>query len=216
MDELELLKKDWQKKKDHLPKVSYDDIYQMLWKKSSSSVKWIFYISIIEFVLPHLLYLLPSTRESVGMYESLGMKNFIIISSILQYSVIIYFIYQFYTRYKEITVLDNSKNLMRRILKTRKTVKSYVIFSLSMILFMFGAIVISIYLNDNFESSTYEPFVNIIKNLPKEKVKPILMMIFAFTGIAVTLILGGLYFLLYGILLKKLKKNYAELQKLEV
>ncbi len=216
MDELELLKKDWQKKKDNLPKVSYNDIHQMLWKKSSSIVKWIFYISIIEFVLPHLLYLLPSTRESVDIYESLGMKNFIIISSILQYSVIIYFIYQFYTRYKEITVLDNSKNLMKRILKTRKTVKSYVIFSLSMILFMFGAIVVSIYLNDNFDSSTYEPFVAITKNFSKEKVKPILMAVFAFTGIAVTLILGGIYFLLYGILLKKLKINYAELKKLEV
>ena len=50
MDELELLKKDWQKKEKDLPKLSYDDIYKMIWKKSSSFVKWIFYISIIEFV----------------------------------------------------------------------------------------------------------------------------------------------------------------------
>ena len=52
VDELELLKKDWQKKDEYLPKLSYDEIYQMIWKKSSSIVKWIFYISIIEFVIP--------------------------------------------------------------------------------------------------------------------------------------------------------------------
>ncbi len=47
MDELELLKKDWQNKEEHLPKnLSYDEIYKMIWKKSSSIVKWIFYISL--------------------------------------------------------------------------------------------------------------------------------------------------------------------------
>ena len=42
MDELELLKKDWRKKEEYLPKLSYDEIYKMIWKKSSSIVKWIF------------------------------------------------------------------------------------------------------------------------------------------------------------------------------
>lgn len=49
MDELELLKKDWQKRERMHPKLSYDEIYSMLWKKSSSIVKWIFIISVIEF-----------------------------------------------------------------------------------------------------------------------------------------------------------------------
>ena len=30
MDELELLKKDWQKQEETLPKLSYDDIYKMI------------------------------------------------------------------------------------------------------------------------------------------------------------------------------------------
>ena len=51
MDELELLKKDWQQKDEHLPRLSYDEIHTMIWKKSSSIVKWIFYISIIEVAL---------------------------------------------------------------------------------------------------------------------------------------------------------------------
>ena len=34
MDELELLKKDWQSREQKLPKLSYEDIYKMLLKKS--------------------------------------------------------------------------------------------------------------------------------------------------------------------------------------
>ena len=49
MDELDILKKDWNKEKVDYPKLSYDDIYKMILKKSSSIVKWIFIISILEF-----------------------------------------------------------------------------------------------------------------------------------------------------------------------
>ena len=51
MDELELLKKDWQKEDSKYPKLSYDEIYKMILKKSSSIVKWIFIISLLEFAL---------------------------------------------------------------------------------------------------------------------------------------------------------------------
>ena len=44
MDELELLKKDWQKDDANYPKLTFDEIYKMLLKKSSSIVKWIFII----------------------------------------------------------------------------------------------------------------------------------------------------------------------------
>jgi len=65
MDELELLKRDWRKKGKDLPRLSFDEIYKMIWKKSSSIVKWIFIISVIEFLLPLLLYLLPSMAKSL-------------------------------------------------------------------------------------------------------------------------------------------------------
>jgi len=38
LDELELLKKDWQKREVDLPKLSYEQIYPMTKKKSSSIV----------------------------------------------------------------------------------------------------------------------------------------------------------------------------------
>jgi len=216
MDELDLLKKDWQKKGDDLPKLSYNDIYQMIWKKSSSIVKWIFYISIIEFTLPHLFLLIPSIHKNLAIYEALGLQNFMLVFSVIQYSVIVYFIYKFYIRYREITVLDDSKNLMKKILLTRKTVKNYVLSSLSMILFISAAVVFTIYLKDTIELSNYKLFLEIAKKTSVEKVKPILMFAFTIAGLGMTLLLGGLYFLLYGILLKKLKRNYGELKKLEI
>lgn len=214
VDELELLKKDWQKKNEHLPKLSYDEIYQMIWKKSSSIVKWIFYISIIEFILPHLLYLIPSMRNNLGIYSDLELTNVVLGVSIVQYVVIFYFIYLFYKRYREISVLDNAKQLTSNILKARKTVKYYVLFSLSMVLLTFAMLIVGIYFSDNI-AETFELGEKLSKT-PPEKLKWIFMASFAVVGVLFTLILGGVYFLLYGLLTRKLRINYHELQKLEV
>ncbi|WP_422350714.1 hypothetical protein [Flagellimonas sp.] len=215
MDELELLKKDWQKKDEHLPRLSYDEIHTMIWKKSSSIVKWIFYISIIEFIIPHLLYLVPSMRNSsLDIYSNLGLTKVVLGVSIVQYLVVFYFIHQFYKRYREISVLDSAKKLTSKILRTRKTVKHYVFFSLSMVLLSFAILVVGIYFSDNvIETLNLE---GNFEGMSAERVKLIIMVVFAIFGILVTALFGGIYFLLYGLLTRKLRKNFKELQKLEV
>ena len=55
MDELELLKKDWKKNDAQFKQVSENEIYGMLHKSSSSIVKWIFIISIVEFLILRLM-----------------------------------------------------------------------------------------------------------------------------------------------------------------
>ena len=215
MDELELLKKDWQKKEEHLPKLSYDEIHNMIWKKSSSIVKWILIISVLEFTLPHLLYLIPSFQENMDVYGQLGLSKLLIGLSVLSYGVTLYFIYQFYTRYREISVLESSKNLMGKILKTRKTVKHYIIYQLSMILVTVAMTVIGIYLNDDILSS-FEALREKAVDISPEKLKFSLMIGIGVMGVLVTFVMGGIYFLLYGLLLRKLKHNYGQLRKLEV
>ncbi len=220
MDDLELLKKDWQKKEMNHPKLSYNDIHGMLWKKSSSIVKWIFIISIIEILLPQVVYLFPSFWSNDGMlfYSNLGLTNPLLILSIIYYGVVLYFILQFYKRYKEISVLDDAKNLMGKIIKTRKTVKNYVFFSLSMILVFFMTVVFYIYINDDF-IKTMELSGKDVSEISKEKlenIKLLSMVIFTAVGILFTLLVGFIYFLLYGLLLKKLNRNYQELKRLEV
>ena len=215
IDELELLKKDWQKKEEHLPKLSYEEIHNMLWKKSSSIVKWILIISILEFTLPHLLYLVPSFQDNMDIYDKLGLHNYIIGLTIITYGVAIYFIIQFYRRYKEISVLDSSKNLMRKIIRTRTTVKHYIIYSLSMIMVIVIMMIIGVYFDDDIFSS-FSQLQGKAKNLSAEQIKISIMIGMAIMGVVMTAVMAGIYFLLYGLLLRKLKRNYNELKQLEI
>jgi hypothetical protein len=214
-DELELLKKDWQKKEEHLPKLTYDEIHNMIWKKSSSIVKWILIISILEFTLPHLLYLVPSFQDNMDIYDKLGLHNYIIGLTIFSYCVAFYFILQFYRRYKEISVLDSSKNLMHKIIRTRTTVKHYIIYSLSMIMVIMIMMIIGVYFDDDI-FATFSELQNKAQNISAEKIKVGIMIGMGVMGIILTAVMGGIYFLLYGLLLRKLKRNYNNLKHLEV
>ncbi|APA63335.1 MAG: hypothetical protein ABJO28_18800 [Maribacter dokdonensis] len=214
-DELELLKKDWQKKEFDVPKLSYDEIHKMIWKKSSSIVRWILIISILEFTVPHLLYLLPSMRDGMELYENIGVSKYLVVLSGFTYIIAFYFIFQFYKRFKEISVLDNSKSLMKKIIKTRKTVKHYVIFSLSMIMMTIIIMIIGVYLNDNMVNA-FPELKDSLANISPEKLKITIMMSIGIFGVILTLVMGGIYFLLYGLLLRKLKQNYSELRNLTI
>lgn len=216
MDELELLKKDWQKQGQELPKLTYDELYAMIWKRSSSIVKWIFIISIIEFALPHLLYLLPSAREGLFVYNELGLKYVIFGITLVQYAIVFYFIFQFYKRYREITSLDNAKELMRKIIRTRKTVKNYIIFALSFFLLTFLIIAVGILFSEG------DSFLKVFElqdkklEMSTQQLKYIISGVMIAMGVLCTALLGLIYFLIYGLLLRKLGRNYSELKRLEV
>lgn len=214
MDELELLKRDWRKKGKDLPQLSFDEIYNMIWKRSSSIVKWIFIISLIEFLLPLFLYLLPSMSKSLAIWRDLGLGNFLLISNIIQYGVIFFFIFQFYKRYREISTLDNAKQLLSNILKTRRTVKYYVIFCLSLIFLSFLVMAMGIYLNDDPMAAI--GYSEKAKNISPENIKTTMMVTVMAIGVITTLVMGFIYFLLYGLLLKKLNKNYKELKEMDI
>ena len=216
IDGLELLKKDWQKKEEHLPKLTYDEIHKMIWKKSSSIVKWILIISILEITLPNLLYLSPSIREE-NLFDDVSTLNTIfIVFNIFFYSVVVYFIFQFYRRYKEISVLASAKKLMHQIIKTRKIVKHYIIFCLSMGLVIFAFFIFGIYLSDEFLQALLVGIGEKSKEIPLEKIRIAAIWILSIGGIVFTAIAAGIYFLLYGLLLRKLKRNYNDLKQLEV
>ena len=214
MDELDLLKKDWQKKGSDFPKVSSEEIHKMIWKKSSSIVKWILIISILEIVVPHLAYLFPSTWHELEVYNKMGISKYLWGFSFIQYSLTIFFIVKFYKHYKEISVLDNSKALMIKILKTKKTVTYYVICCLALILIMFGVIDIGIYLSNDISEIFVLP--ENANEIPKKELKNMLIWGVAISGVFITALVGLVYFLLYGVLLRKLVKNYNELKKLEL
>ena len=212
MDELELLKKDWQRQEKQLPKLSYDEIYKMLWKKSSSIVKWIFYISVAEFIFWIAVSFIPiQTQELSGN----GVKIFKHIETfleILSYVVILFFMFKFYQNYKKISASDSARGLIQKIITTRKTVMFYVWFNLG--LFAVMAIVVF------FETLLYgenQDLINKVAAADYSIALWFLVGILVLAGIAFfALLLWLFYRILYGILLKRLNENYRELKKLEV
>jgi hypothetical protein len=205
MDELELLKKDWNKKDNYYPKLTYDEIYKMILKKSSSIVKWIFIISLLEFSFGILLLLINPEFESEAL-----VPVWIDTMTYFMLPVIIYFIYRFYKNYKNISVTDNIKTLINNILSTRKIVKYYIIFNL---VFAGIASMSTFFVSYTEINGVTFSELNASANFGK-------LSLLILTALAVTIfILGiiyGIYYLLYGILLKRLKKNYKELKKIDV
>lgn len=201
MDELDLIKKDWQKRSENLPKYTQDELMPMLHKKSSSSVKWIFIISILEFVFWLALDILISSENYLETIESKVFMWFLKVTTIVNYIVLFGFIYLFCRNYLRIKVTDSAKKLMRQIIKTRQAVKYYVRYNIALFIIIFiisGARAILIQTTFN----TLEFWI----------VAGIMMFI-------LLIIIGLLilfYKLLYGILTRRLYKNYKILTKMEV
>ncbi len=119
MDELELLKKDWQKEDSQYPKLSINEIYSLLQKKSSSLVKWLFYISIAELVFWILINTIPyfTSEEYRARLDAIYTNELLFTGiTIFSYAIILLFIYLLYNSYKSISVTDNAKKLMESIL----------------------------------------------------------------------------------------------------
>ncbi len=213
MDELELLKKDWQKNDKEYPKLSYNDIYKMILKKSSSIVKWIFIISLLEFVFWGFISFALKDTEVMERFESYNAENIMIPLTILGYAILAYFFYKFFMNYRTISVTDNAKKLMEKILKTRRTVKQYVAFNL---IFLFISTFVALGIQFNKDEQ-------IVSLIDKAASNGELFKFYAVTILTTLLVLGimiilflGFYYLIYGILLKRLNKNYRELKKLEM
>ena len=149
MDELELLKKDWQQKKSDYPTYSYDQIYKLLLKKSSSIVKWIFVICMAEFIFWGAInFFIPESY--LDIYEKFNLRTFLSGIQILHYIVLLGFIYFFYKNYKAISVIETTSLLMKRIIRTRKTVNYYVYYNI--ILYVVLSVIVNFIMFSNPEA----------------------------------------------------------------
>ena len=209
MEELDLLKKNWQKT-DTFNQVSESDIYGMLQKKSTSIVRWLLIISILEFLFWTIVSFFGDSDELFGNKE---LDTFMMISNYLEYlgyGIILVFIYLLFQKYKKISVTVSTKQLMIDILNTKKIVQYYVWYNLIVLVLciflgVYFAVIInseSHYIIDKINSSTKYLIGGILF---------LVMLIAVFLGI-----FWLFYKLLYGILLKKLYANYKELQKIDL
>ncbi|MEH6535537.1 MAG: hypothetical protein V7719_04035 [Psychroserpens sp.] len=212
MDELDLLKKDWQSDDSrNETKLSVKEIYPMMHKKSSSIVKTLFYISIAELLFWLVLNLYPyfaSDKYREELAVMYGNSTMLLALSILSSLVIVVFVFLLFKSYKSISVTDSAKKLMENILNTRKIIKYYVIYSLVM---AFVSVIIGIYYTLYHNPEVSKQFAEFSDK--QMFVATTLMVLFTLVFI---LVFWLFYRIIYGILLKRLNRNYNELKKLEV
>lgn len=204
MDKLEELKSLWKNQSESSIKFTESDIYKMVHQRSSSIVKWILIISILEFVLPHLFIFFTDFESTKEVYQTYGLNNIMLTYTIIHVIIILAFIYFFYKNYQNINAECSVKDLLHNILKTRTTVKYYIYYNLTMAAII-GLHVFYIVFNS-------EEFVNKLpENTNMITVWLIAIVIFSF----VLFLFWCFYRIIYGFLLKKLKNNYAELERNE-
>lgn len=212
MDELDKLKSSWKKEENTYPKFSEKDIYAMLHKKSSSIVKWILIISIAEFVFWISLSFLLKDSPNARNMQTLNIDYITTPMSIISNGIILYFVYIFYMRYKKISVTDDAKTLMQNILKTRKAVSVYIFVNIAYSVLSAIIIVIVMFNTD--------AGLNTLVHQAEDNGNKLLFYLVAFIfsiiilGIFI-LVMWLFYRLIYGLLLKRLYKNFEELKKID-
>ncbi|MFV5689271.1 hypothetical protein ACM55M_11675 [Flavobacterium sp. ZT3R25] len=209
MKELDLLKKDWQKD-NSFEQVSEIEIYKMIHKKSSSIVRWILIISILEVLLWTSISVVFNSDDYLKKIKHDELIQYFEVLTIFNYGVILVFIYLFYKNYILISTTASTKQLMKDILKTRKTVQYYVWYNLAMIVF---SLIIGFVI-----AFSYNPDVSILKDKIANdgKIMALTIGILILTIAVFFGIFWLFYRLLYGILLRKLYANYKELKKIDL
>jgi hypothetical protein len=212
MEELDLLKKDWKKSTNSFEQLSEMDIYKMIHKKSSSIVKWILILSILEVTVWTVLGFAFNSDDYLEKISHSYLELVFNIMTVIGYGATLLFIYLFYKNYIRISTVVSTKQLMKDILTTRKTVQYYVWYNLAMIVYgMMVGITIAF---------TYSPEIELLREKTANSENNTIMIItFSVVLIAVTLIFGLFwlfYRLLYGTLLRRLYANYKELKKIDL
>ena len=128
--------------------------------------------------------------------------------NVISYAVIFLFVYLLWKAQSAISVTDNARKLMKSILKTRKIIKYYVLFNIFLALISFPIV---LYLSIN-EHPEIQNQLNAATSTQLFAMSAVSIVI-----VAVFLLFFWLFYkLIYGILIKRLTRNYNELKKLEV
>jgi len=125
MKDLKQLKEKWAQQ-NFEKQYSKEELNGFLRKKSTYSIKWIFYLSIAEFLVYMGLPLFsPNYIESFAYYKSLQLFGFSIFITITGYILLLYFMWRFFKNYRKITVTSSVKEHLSTILSTRRAVNQY-------------------------------------------------------------------------------------------
>lgn len=216
--DLDSFKKTWQEQPVQ-NKYDNDEILQMLNKKSRNYVKYIFWISVIEFVLFTafgLFYILQNKEsntfltslQKLGVQRNEQLQDIFdnIYLAIKAFTLLItgYFVVKFYRNYRKIKVEEDLKEFISRIIKFKKTVNAFILINILIVVVFTSALTIfGIYAIQN-QNTT----------LADSSIVAFIVSFIISTVLCVVLI-WAYYRLVYGILIKRLDKNLTQLKEID-
>ena len=209
MNKLDELKKEWGNQKFDL-QLSKEELYGLTQKKSISSIKWIFIFSCVEFFAYILFpFLIPDYFEAFEYYRSIHLYEFSIVINILGYSILSYFMIQFYLNYNKIKTSDSISILIETIIKSRKSVNKYIIYNIGVFIVFLTVVLINAFRYD-------ENYINLLNQDVAGQgsiIKMVVVIIIIMILVLAALI--GFYYLVYGRYFLKLKRHIQELKQIE-
>lgn len=216
--DLDSFKKTWQEQPVK-PKYDNNEILKMLNNKSRNYMKYIFWISVVEFLFFSVFgvfYLIQSNESDsfLSILEKMGvhrdsqlitkLDNIYLIVKILSLVVTGFFVLKFYQNYRKIKIEEDLKAFITRIITFKKTVNAFILTNIGLLLILI---------------STLIGFTFYILNVQNVEINNS-----AFTGFIVGIIVGTIlcviliwvyYRLVYGIIMSRLDKNLNQLKEIE-
>jgi hypothetical protein len=216
--DLDSFKKTWQEQPVQ-QKYDSNEILQMLNRKSRNYVKYIFWISVAEFLFftaIGLFYVIQGKESNtfLNILEKLGARktselelafdNIYLVLKILSLSITAYFVYKFYQNYKHIKIEENLKKFILKIIQFKKTVNAFILINIVLLVAF---------------TSIFTVFVFYILNTQNIEITRSTLIGFV-VGIIVSTILTVLmvwlyYRVVYGIIIRKLDKNLKQLKEID-
>lgn len=216
--DLDSFKKTWQEQPVQ-QKYDHGAILEMLNKKSRNYVKYILWISVVEFIFFSVLglfYILQGKESNsfISILEKLGARkttelegsldSIYVVLKVLSLSITAYFVYKFYQNYKKIKIEENLKKLILKIIQFKKTVNAFILINIILLISftsIFTLFIFYVLNTQNIEvtNSTLTGFI-----------------IGTIISTAVAVLLIWLYYkIVYGIIMRKLDKNLRQLKEIE-
>lgn len=196
---LENFKNKWKKEDSIYINFSSAQISEFIHNDSKSLVKRIYTTSVIEFCF-WFLFNVYISYTSIDPMSQTSIDKVVEWLNLMNYFVLIYFIFQFYNAKKNIYYCNDTKSFLFKILQLIRIANNYIIYNMiiAVVCVLLAGLKLLL-LNPNYLHSV--------------KATIVLVIALIFSGGFILIILYLLYKFLYGRFLKKLQANYDELNK---
>ncbi len=216
--DLDSFKETWQQQPVQ-PKYDSSDIESMLNKSSRNYVKYILWISVVEFILIlianlYYTFLGEDTADLMSVLGKLGINNSSNFESTISQLYFVLkmvslgltgiFVFLFYQNYRKIKIESNLKKLILQIFTFKKTVQLFILANIGLVILftlILGLFTFLVLAEQNI-ALTNPTLIGFITGLALTM------------GISVVLI-WIYYRLVYGFILRRLGKNLEQLQNIE-